>query len=202
MTQPSLPNVKIPVPAGNRGKDWESILARTHDHYRAIGLGVVFHIPNSWRYGGRPKQGADSARHAATGDGRTLKRVKSAPDFVGSLSGRGIVFDAKSFSGASIPYDQFDEDRSGKQIEDLHDAWRGGNLAGYMVLEKRTMRVHWVEAEYVYKWRWNVTRGIKGTAKSINFSEVVDHRIRLLGVCDGFRFDYAPLLIPACSTRE
>lgn len=196
MTQPALPHVKRSVPQGNRGKEWESVLERTHDWYRVGGLGVVFHIPNSWKYGGRQKQGADPSRHATTANRRSLVMVKAAPDFVGTLRGRGIVFDAKSFEGASIPYDNFDHDKSAKQIQDIYDASRGGNLAGYMVLEKRTMRVYWVEAEFVHKWSWNVRRGIKGIVKSINFSEVVDHRIKLLGECDGYRFDYAPLLIP------
>ena len=184
------------MPQGNRGREWEAVLERTHAWYRSGGLGVVFRIPNAWNFvGGRGKI-ADPKRHASTGDGRALGRVKSAPDFVGSLRGRGLTFDAKEFAGTSIPYDQFDHDLSAKQIQDLYDAGLGGNLAGYMVLEKRTARVYWVEAAYVHGWSWNVQRGIKGTVKSINFAEVVDERIRLLGECDGFRFDYAPLLLP------
>jgi penicillin-binding protein-related factor A (putative recombinase) len=183
MTQRTLPNVRRLTARGNRGREWEAILERTHAWYRNLGLGVVFPISNTWDFAG-------------------FNFWKTQPDYVGSLRGRGIVFDAKEFSGASISYDNFDHDGRAKQIRDVYDASQGGNLAGYMVLEKRTMRVHWVSAEWVFRWSESIRRNVPGTVKSINFSKVVDGRIRLLGECDGYRFDYAPLLIPECRTSK
>lgn len=197
MRQQLLPHVRRRSAQGNRGREWEAVLERTHDWYASLGRGVVFPVSNTWDFAAYSFWKTQPPnRRATTGEGGHIVRLKSAPDYVGSLAGRGVVFDAKEFSGASIPYENFDHDGRARQIGMVYDASRGGNLAGYMVLEKRTARVYWVAAEFVHGWSENIRRGLAGVVKSINFSKVVDERIRPLGVCDGYRFDYAPLLIP------
>jgi penicillin-binding protein-related factor A (putative recombinase) len=203
--QATLPHVRRPEPQGNRGREWEAVLERTHDQYCAHGLGVVFPICNTWEFAGYHFwQTQPANRRAKTAEGGLLVRMKSAPDYVGSLRGRGLVFDAKEFAGASIPYANFDHDGRAKQIRSVYAASRGGALAGYMILEKRTSRVYWVNGDWVMDWSERIRR-TPGTPKSINFSKLdfssplVSHSVFLLGECDGYRFDYAPKLIPACA---
>lgn len=192
-TQLQFPGVHRREPQGNRGRVWQDILDRTHEWYRRQNRGRVYSIRNEWSYA--PKWLWDKQpqeMRARTASGGLLMRFKSAPDYVGSLGRWPIQFDAKEFDGSSIPYANFKP----RQIEDLHDSFVGGNrFSGFMVLEKRTMNVYWCAADFVFLWHTNVKRAVAGTAKSLNFSKLVDARVRVLGRCDGYRFDYAPALI-------
>ncbi len=202
MRQLRLAGVARRESQANRGRFWQNILDSTHAWYEAQGWGKVYTIPNAYEY--VPEwlwQRAAEALRARTvvyfvkgrpRGGAPLMRVKSAPDYVGSVGPWAVQFDAKEFDGTSIPYDNF----SPKQIEDLNASSAGGNpYSGFMVLEKRTMNVYWLPADLVHAWHMRIKRAEKGVAKSINFSKVKDERVRLLGTCSGIRFHYAPALI-------
>ena len=199
-------DVRRKVPLGNRGRFWQDILDRTHDWYRLQGRGRVYPIPNAWAFCPFWQwKNLPEAVRARTGDGGFLKRVKSAPDYVGSVGIWPVMFDAKEFDGASIPLaDKF----TPRQIEDLNDSFIAGNIyAGFMVLEKRHMKVWWLQADYVYLWHRAVLCNTPGVAKSINFSKLdfnqpsIAHSIRFLGELKGSRFDYAPALIAGYDER-
>jgi penicillin-binding protein-related factor A (putative recombinase) len=191
--QLQLAGVNRREPQGNRGRIWQDILDRTHAWYESRRWGKVYSVRNEWAFADRwlwEKQTPEC--RARTAEGGLLMRRKSAPDYVGSVGCWAVQFDAKEFAGASISYENFKP----KQIEDLYSSFAGGNpYSGFMVLEKRTMNVYWVQADWAYIWHTNVKRAMPGVVKSINFSKVVDGRIRVLGRCDGYRFHYAPALI-------
>lgn len=88
---------------GNRGKEFESILKRTHDYYRARGVADVDYIPNAFTYCSEGEfSKLPPEMKARMGDGRTLKRVKSSGDYRGTLRGLGLAFDAKQISGTAL----------------------------------------------------------------------------------------------------
>lgn len=198
--QLSLAGVNRREPQGNRGRVWQDILDRTHGWYTAQGWGKVYPIRNAWAFAPAwlwRRQPPEC--RARTAEGGLLMRMKSAPDYVGSVGPWAVQFDAKEFAGASISYENFSAD----QIRDLHDSFAGGNsYSGFMVLEKRAMNVHWLRADYVYDWHVRIKRSEPGVVKSINFarldysSPTVRDGVKLLGRCDGYRFHYAPTLIP------
>jgi penicillin-binding protein-related factor A (putative recombinase) len=199
--QRPLPALRHRTSQSNRGKDWEEVLSRTHDWYRSGGFGYMRQNPGVWNYCGQTAyKNSPPVVTAMTGDGRPLIRMKSAPDFTGQILGVPVEFDAKEFAEASIAIQKVaGEKLDGHVVEYLAEqqaSCRGRGHFGFMVLEKRHSRVWWVTAGYVAEWLEGVRRRPEETAKSLNFSKVEDDRIKLLGECDGFRFDYAPLLIP------
>lgn len=198
MRQLALAGIARREAQGNRGRIWQDILDRTHGWYAAEGWGKVYSIRNEWAFASRfiwERQPAN--KRARTGEGGLLMRMKSAPDYVGSIGPWPVQFDAKEFAGPSIGYDNF----SLKQIADLNASFVGGNrYSGFMVLEKRTMNVWWCQADYIYAWHQRIQRNERDVVKSINFSRLdfsaprISQGIRLLGQCAGYRFDYAPAL--------
>jgi penicillin-binding protein-related factor A (putative recombinase) len=199
----------------NRGRLFQGILKNTHTWYDRQHWGHVYEIPNAYSYvnewrwkSAEPELRARTEIYFVDVKGTTrreqrggapLLRVKSAPDYVGGILGYHIEFDAKEFAGPSISIENFKE----HQVDNLYASERAGNIAGFMVLEKRTSNVYWVSAGWARAWRDNVRMNRFGVAKSLNFSKVADARIRLL--CQVERNSvahYAPALIPTFKTGQ
>jgi penicillin-binding protein-related factor A (putative recombinase) len=196
------------TPHANRGRLFQGILQNTHTWYERQHWGKLYEIPNAfsyvneWRWSrAEPELRARTEVYFVDIKGRKerrggapLLRVKSAPDYLGGLLGYHLEFDAKEFAGPSISIENFKE----HQVDNLYSSERAGNIAGFMVLEKRTSNVYWVSASWARAWRDNVRMNRSGVAKSLNFSKVADARIRLL--CQVERTSlahYAPALIPS-----
>jgi recombination protein U len=188
-----LANIEAPTAAANRGRHFQRILNNTHTWYARQRWGKVYEIPNAFAYvSERRWQLSAVDLRARTLKGAPLLRVKSAPDYMGGIAGRHVVFDAKEFAAASIPLGNFTE----HQIDDLYLAERAGSIAGFMVWEKRTERVYWLPASYVRAWSDSVTCRRAGVAKSLNFAKCADKQVRLLCSVerDGVAH-YAPVLV-------
>lgn len=197
-SQLQLMGFKRFTPYANRGREFQTILNNTHLWYERQGWGKIYEIPNAFSFvSERQWQASSFELRARTAKGAPLLRIRSAPDYLGAIEGRHIEFDAKEFSGASISIENFKE----HQVENLYRAERAGSISGFMILEKRTLKVYWVEAGYVREWidhlAWK-----KGGIKSLNFSKVTDARVRLL--CEVERNSiahYAPGLIAEFSKK-
>jgi recombination protein U len=191
----------------NRGREFQTILNNTHVWYERQRWGKVYEIPNAYSYvpyyiwNKAPAQiraRTEVYQECINGrmqrrGGAPLMRVKSAPDYLGSVLGLHVEFDAKEFAGASISIENFKQ----HQIDHLYQAERAGALAGFMVLEKRTESVYWVAAGYAYEWMDQIRTRRAAVAKSINFAKVQDKRIWFLcRVERNSLAHYAPLLVP------
>jgi penicillin-binding protein-related factor A (putative recombinase) len=200
-----------PTPHANRGREFQTILNNTHDWYNRQRWGHFYEIPNAYafvnefRWRNAPVElrarteiyFIDRNGRKEQRGGLPLLRVKSGPDYLGGIGSLHVEFDAKEFSEASIPVKQFTE----HQVQKLYDAERAGAIAGFMVLEKRTSNVYWVTAQYTREWL-DQARMRRDVAKSLNFSKIVDERVRL--VCQVERDSmahYAPALIPSFKER-
>lgn len=128
---------------GNRGKEFEGMLEKTHHYYRVRGVADVDYIPNAFIYCSE----ADYRRlapemKARMGDGRTLRRARTSGDYRGTLRGRGLAFDAKQFSDERLQLKKIPR----HQLESLCSFARAGGIAGFMVYARQVGKVYWVEA--------------------------------------------------------
>jgi penicillin-binding protein-related factor A (putative recombinase) len=128
---------------GNRGKEFERMLEKTHHYYGVRGVADVVYIENAFIYCSE----GEFARlprelKARMGDGRTLKRVRTSGDYRGTLRGRGIAFDAKQFSDDRLALGIIPR----HQVEALSSFARAGGLGGFMVYARRVSTVYWVNA--------------------------------------------------------
>lgn len=194
MQQLTLTGVKRPTSQANRGRGFQAILNNTHLWYERQRWGKVYEIPNAFAHVSRSRwMNSPPELRARTEKGGLLLRVKSAPDYLGSLGGRHVEFDAKEFAGTSIDYRNFTE----HQVDNLYSAERSGAIAGFIVLEKRTGAVHWVSAGYLRAWLDQIRTKRAGVAKSINFGTVAADGVRKLCAVERDSFaHYAPALVP------
>jgi penicillin-binding protein-related factor A (putative recombinase) len=129
---------------------------------------------------------------ARTGAGRTLRRVKSGPDFVGGYRGHHVEFDAKEFAGPSIP---IEKSFTWHQVEKLRQSERAGNVAGFMLLAKRPMMAYWLRASLVLQ-LLDRLRFNRLPFKSLNLAWLDEHALKLGQVTPFGTFDWAALLVP------
>lgn len=198
--QLTLDGTLRPTPQANRGRFLEDVFARTHGWYNCRRWGFVHRIPNAYEFVPEWKwRNAPAELRARTAKGQPLLRVKSGPDYVGGIAGFHVEFDAKEFAGASIPFTQF----TPHQIQMLYDSHCAGNIAGFMVLEKRTLNVYWLRADFVQAWSLQIRRNEPGVRRSINFSTITtDERVRLVAPLTSIHCHYAPVLIPDFTERR
>jgi penicillin-binding protein-related factor A (putative recombinase) len=191
----TLAGVEAATPQGDRGKFWEGVLERTHDVYARRGTGKIYHLPNDWAFchpATISRLNLPGEMWARTGAGRTIRRVKSGPDFVGGFGGRHVEFDAKEFMGASIP---LEKSFTLHQVEKLRQAERSGSLAGFMILAKRTMTAYWLLASQVLR-LLDLLRFNQLPCKSLNLAWLDEHAKTLGQVSPVGIFDWAAVLVP------
>lgn len=176
------------TPHANRGRQLEGMLIRTHQFYERSGIASVEKIPNAFVFCNeiewqRIKSPALKAR---TADGKPLKREKTDCDFKGHARGFGVAFDAKEFSGASIPLTNFKP----HQVLRLFTFARTGGCAGFMIWAKRIDSIFWIEARAfnpVY---------LLGQLRSLNLAWLKEHATLICQSTTGALIDWASVLFP------
>lgn len=176
---------------GNRGKEFERMLERTHHYYRVRGVADVDYIPNAFAYCSE----AEFARlpremKARMGDGRTLKRVRTSGDYRGTLGGRGLAFDAKQFSDDRLQLKKIPR----HQVEALYSFARAGGIAGFMVYVRQASSVYWVDA---FTMRDLYDRALSSTGvKTLNLLWFANNALPIGSVVEGGLVEYAYALSP------
>jgi penicillin-binding protein-related factor A (putative recombinase) len=175
---------------GNRGKDFERILERTHRRYREQGVADVDYIPNAfvycseWEWKRLPRTST-----ARMGDGRTLKRVQTSSDYRGTLRGLGLAFDAKEFSDDRLSLKKLPR----HQVDSLARFARARGIAGFMVWAKRAGTVYWVPAALMSKVYYEAFgKGVK----TLNLAWFEEHAVRVAPIPPDDIVDYAAALTP------
>ena len=163
----------------NLGMDFQRMLDHAHDEYRERGYGRMQRNEQKWEYTSRRRaESFPPERRARTGHGRDMIRVKSDPDYAGGLLGRYYTFDAKEFSGTSIPLSNFDR----AQVENLCASERGRCVAGFMVYSKDTAQVFFVRASQVRDAQDLVLHQGKGRGKnpkSFNREWLIENAVQI-----------------------
>lgn len=156
----------------NLGRDFETMLERTHQIYAAQGLAQMKKHPVEWKY--TSYEAFDEMRTfrqdivARTNTGRYIARIRSYIDFSGVAAGRFIAFDAKQVSRMNFPL----TDLRSHQLTRLIDAERCGGIAGLMIRFTKFQRIFFVPAGFVYE----VDKAIgKGGKKSISLQDCELH---------------------------
>lgn len=176
---------------GNRGKEFEHMLEKTHHFYRTRGIADVEHIENAFVYCSENEfRRLSPTLKARMGDGRTLKRVKTSGDYRGTLLGRGLAFDAKQFGD-----DRFELKKIPRhQVESLFAFSRAG-LAGFMFYARRVSTVYWVDARAMSDLYYAAVFGNKGV-KTLNLPWFARHALSVGPVASGGLVEYANVLAP------
>lgn len=188
-SQLKFDGIPSPEPHANRGRAFESMLERTHDFYGRQRIGKVEKIPNAWAYCNEAEYfRLPDDMKAVTGTGRLMKRIKTSCDYLGTVSGRGVAFDAKEFAGSSIPFSQF----TAHQVRRLYEYARVKTLAGFMILAKRIDSVFWIDAEALST-AFHI--GI-GRPKSFNIDWLKTYAVLICERASQVTIDWARVLIP------
>lgn len=179
---------------GNRGKEFERMLEKTHHFYRVQGTADVEYIENAFVYCSEAVfRQLPRTSKARMGDGRTLKRVRTSGDYRGTLGARGIAFDAKEFSSDRLSLKLIPP----HQVESLASFARAGGLAGFLVYAKQVSKVYWVGARQMRDLcdQAFFNKGVK----TLNLSWFATHAVPVGEVVPGGLVDYAPVLLPHTS---
>jgi penicillin-binding protein-related factor A (putative recombinase) len=195
---------------GSRGKMFERMLNAAHKQYAQLGIASIYNIPNAFDwcseevFSRTPPQ-----RRARMGDGRTLRRIMTPFDYIGTIkvvgSGVGrvrepaIAFaaDAKQFSGARISLDKFEA----HQIEGLALWHMLGALAGFLVYAVDTGRCYWLTGLQVRDASDKARHQLKGQGKhpkTLTHAWLDEHAL-LLGI---FRPGQAVLWVETLTGME
>jgi recombination protein U len=176
---------------GNRGKEFERLLDRTHSYYRARGVADVEYIENAFVYcSEREFRRLPRTMTARMGDGRTLKRARTSGDYKGTLAGRGLAFDAKQFSDERLQLKKIPR----HQVESLCSFAKAGGIAGFMVYAKQADTVYWVDALTM---RELCDRALASTGvKTLNLSWFAANAVKIGAVAPGGLVEYARALLP------
>lgn len=182
---------------GNRGKEFEGMVERTHHWYKVRGVADVEYIENAFVFcsEGEFRRLAPTMK-ARMGDGRTLKRVKTSGDCRGTLRQYGLAFDAKQFSSDRLALMKIPR----HQIDSLYSFAKAGGKAGFMCYAKAVGKVYWVDAvtmsDLYYKALFN--NGVK----TLNLTWFAERATLIADVQPGDLVDYAPVLLPQLESKS
>jgi penicillin-binding protein-related factor A (putative recombinase) len=177
---------------GNRGKEFERMLEKTHHYYRVRGVADVDYIPNAFAYCSEGEfQRLPRELKARMGDGRTLKRVRTSGDYRGTLSGLGLAFDAKQFSDDRLQLKKIPR----HQVEALCSFARARGIGGFMVYAVRAAAVYWVDA-FTMRALCDQALTNKGM-KTLNLSWFAANAVPIGRVVPGGLVEYATAILPS-----
>lgn len=146
--QQNLPGTKH-VSHANLGKNFETMLSKTHAEYAARKLAQIDQNPLQWVYINESqfRTFADSTYEivAKTNRGNFLKKAKSNIDFSGVIAphGKAVHFDAKQTKGKSFPLSNLQK----HQLDTLIGKEQLGAVAGIMLYFSELNRVFFVRAK-------------------------------------------------------
>jgi recombination protein U len=182
----------------NLGKGFEDALDAAHELYERQGVGKIIHLRNAFVYCTEAAfNRLDPYMRARLGTGLTMVREKTEWDYCGVVRGRAVAFDAKEFSGTSIPVDELKP----HQIEHLCAFAAGGGLAGFMIHAKQSGVVFWLDArkarEMADRVRFAPKGKVTGVVKSLNELWLSENCIRVGRLQGGVWLNWAETLLKA-----
>lgn len=173
----------------NLGREFESMLERTHEVYAAQNLAQIKKHPVEWKY--TSYDAFEEMRTyrqdivARTNTGRYIARIRSYIDFSGVAKGRFIAFDAKQVSRFNFPM----VDLRSHQLQRLVAAEQCGGIAGLMIRFTTYQRIFFVPATYVDQVNTDMVKN--GGKKSISLTDCEANGVEIPPTndieCDWFR---------------
>lgn len=153
---------------GQRGREFEAELDAVHKWYKLQAKLKMYHHGQEWAYISEFEYQrtirTNPAILARTGDGRTMKRLKSIVDFTGGNDYKSFAFDAKEVQEKTFPLSMVHE----HQVDSLNDATRCGMIAGVLVKFSEDDRVFFIFSSVLrdkYEgWKKQTGRAKPGTA--------------------------------------